>query len=86
MEGRGTGEGSGLYLAYASSPLCSRCSHPVERILHCLRDCPHSKEVWGRLGALAWRHFDAQGVYEWVPAQIRGGHSILFLAALWELW
>jgi hypothetical protein len=28
-----------------SSPSCTRCSSPIEDILHCLRDCPHSKEL-----------------------------------------
>ncbi|XP_057432083.1 uncharacterized protein LOC130724829 [Lotus japonicus] len=34
----------------ASSPACTRCSHPLEDGLHCLRDCPHSKEIWLRSG------------------------------------
>jgi hypothetical protein len=29
-----------------ASPSCTRCSSPIEDILHCLRDCPHSIEFW----------------------------------------
>lgn len=29
---------------------CQRCSSNVEDIIHCLRDCPHARELWIRLG------------------------------------
>jgi len=28
-----------------ASPSCTRCSSPIEDILHCLHDCPHSREL-----------------------------------------
>ncbi|RHN57049.1 putative reverse transcriptase zinc-binding domain-containing protein [Medicago truncatula] len=32
------------YCNMATSPGCTRCSSLMEDHLHCLRDCPHSKE------------------------------------------
>ena len=32
------------------TPTCLRCSHEAEDILHCMRHCPHSYEVWMWLG------------------------------------
>ncbi|KAJ1383109.1 Reverse transcriptase zinc-binding domain [Sesbania bispinosa] len=30
----------------SSSPACPRCSSQAETLIHCLRDCLHSKELW----------------------------------------
>lgn len=35
---------------FADNPSCQRCSVIEESLLHYLRDCPHLKEVWLRLG------------------------------------
>lgn len=43
----------------ASTESCSRCSSEREDCLHCLRDCPHSRELWMKLGAWSWHNFTA---------------------------
>lgn len=50
----------------AASAACSRCSSDVEDILHALRDCPHSRELWNRLGATRWRNFGNQDGKAWI--------------------
>lgn len=70
----------------ASSPTCPHCSHVMEDILHCLRDCPSSREVWFRLGAFTWPRFRVANARDWVRFQVQGQHSTLFVAALWVLW
>ncbi|XP_057452102.1 uncharacterized protein LOC130743901 [Lotus japonicus] len=70
----------------AASPQCSRCSHPVEDVLHCLRDCLHSHEIWLHLQAFGWPQFNVSEVVTWIQSQVRGPHSTLFVSALWGLW
>lgn len=70
----------------SASPACPRCSNPVEDRFHCLRDCPHSMEVWRRLNALAWPNFYSQDIRSWVKGLARGRVATLFLAGLWGLW
>lgn len=70
----------------ANSPACPRCSHHLEDGLHCLRDCPYSREVWSRLNALNWSRFAADNVKDWVRYQVQGPHATLFVAAIWGLW
>lgn len=41
----------------ALSPGCFRCSNTLEDVIHCLRDCLHLRERWGRLGAWSWTNF-----------------------------
>lgn len=70
----------------ASSLGCSRCTHPIEDGLHCLRDCPFSREVWSRLGALSWPRFTSANVKAWVRSQAQGQHVSLFVAVIWGVW
>ncbi|KAL6545491.1 hypothetical protein OROGR_009365 [Orobanche gracilis] len=63
-----------------------RCSSPIEDCLHCLRDCPHSKELWLKLGACAWHNFQTLDVQVWVRSHARGVHGLRFLACLWGAW
>ena len=39
------------------SPSCNCWSSPIEDILHCLRDCPHSREFWLRLNMRRCNNF-----------------------------
>lgn len=66
----------------SGSPACSRCSAPEEDQLHCLRDCPHSREVWLRFGALSWGGFVQANFGEWVSIQARKPMGTLFIACL----
>lgn len=55
----------------ATSAACGRCSAPTEDILHCLRDCPHSREVWTRLGYGTFVGFFSQDSWSWILAILR---------------
>ena len=54
------------YLRYSkglsNGPGCSRCSIAKENILHCLRDCPHAREVWLHLGFFQHQSFGGTDV------------------------
>lgn len=66
-----------------SSPACSMCSCQQEDILHCLRECPHSKEIWCRLEALAWPNFMNVNLRDCILSQLEGLH-VIFAAAIWK--
>ncbi|KAJ1402672.1 Ribonuclease H-like superfamily [Sesbania bispinosa] len=68
------------------TPSCGRCSHDIEDSLHCLRDCPHSKEVWLRLGQFNNHFFRIHNINVWLRKHLGGVHGTLFLATLWWLW
>lgn len=70
----------------ADSPNCVRCSGAVEDILHCLRDCPHSREIWMRAGALRWPGFLVADCGAWVQRQAQGINGVKFIACLWGIW
>lgn len=62
----------------ASSEACSRCSVVQEDGLHCLRDCPHSREMWERLGAWRWQNFWTTDLQDWIKTQSRGSNAPRF--------
>lgn len=67
------------------SPACTRCSATVESVLHCLRDCPHSNEVWLMLGALRWQNFLHKDVAAWsklMPGTTEGSVCGLVVGAM----
>ncbi|KAJ1385384.1 Ribonuclease H domain [Sesbania bispinosa] len=63
------------------SPSCARCSHYLENTLHCLRDCPHSLEVWLRLGIGDALFFHSTDVFAWLRTNLRGAHGTLSIDA-----
>nr|KYP47469.1 Putative ribonuclease H protein At1g65750 family [Cajanus cajan] len=44
---------------------CPRCSCPQETILHAIRDCPHSKEVWLLVGNIPSQVFSMMDCFTW---------------------
>lgn len=64
------------------SKACSRCSSPREDNIHSLRDCPHSHELWGKLGAWSWSNFWTLDLSDWTLFHARSGHSPRFLVGL----
>lgn len=73
--------------ALAHNAGCQRCSASREDILHVLRDCPHSRELWYRSGLRPSRAFFAQQSAEvWLKEHARGNRECLFLAAIWWIW
>ena len=70
----------------ADSPRCNRCSGGLEDGLHCFRDCPHSLEIWTRLGFIATDDFFHQHLLSWVEIHLRRPRGVLFLVVLWWCW
>lgn len=71
----------------AASPGCQRCSVGNETILHVLRDCSHSREVWYKCGIRPAPSFFTQAcVSEWIKEQVKRRHECLFLVGVWWLW
>lgn len=68
------------------SESCSRCSSAREDCLHCLRDCPHSRELWAKLGAWSWPNFSSLELPVWISFQARGRNATKFVAGLWGVW
>lgn len=70
-----------------ASSSCTRCSSPMEDLLHCLRECPHSKEVWLRLGMGAHPNFFSQAeTNSWIYDMIHSTSMYIFIAGLWQVW
>ena len=70
-----------------ASPSHTCCSSPIEDILHCLRDCPHSKELWLRLNMGRYRNlFSTIDVENWLQEMTKGTSPILFVAEVWYAW
>lgn len=98
LEAHCTRKGSGAYLVNTSqgSPHewvvlqlwpCNICSANVESMIHCLRDCSHSHEVYLRLKLCQVPTFTTDGaVAAWVRRMARSDESIIFLAGLWWVW
>ncbi|XP_057443884.1 uncharacterized protein LOC130736046 [Lotus japonicus] len=70
----------------ADTETCARCSLGVENCLHCLRDCPHSSELWAKLGAWRWRSFRSNNLQDWIKTQAQSSHSMEFLAGVSGCW
>jgi len=59
----------------------------MENHLHCLRDFPHSMELWLRLGMGGQKDFfSLTESTTWVKQMACGTLSLLFLAGLWQAW
>src|ERR1044072_2230699 len=70
----------------AQNPLCVRCSGETDDVLHCLRDCPHARELWTRLGALSWQNFTITEANSWLKWHATGPNALKFIAGLWANW
>lgn len=70
-----------------ASPSCTRCSSPMEDLFHCLRECPHSKEVWLRLGMGIHPYFFLQADLDtWIFDMVHSESMYIFIAGLWHVW
>ncbi|KAK7268315.1 hypothetical protein RIF29_21012 [Crotalaria pallida] len=47
----------------SASAACGHCSCSVESISYVLRDCPHAREIWLRIGVHAFPNFSRNGRY-----------------------
>ncbi|KAA3472034.1 non-LTR retrotransposon transposase [Gossypium australe] len=82
-------------LGLAQTAQCERCSSHSEDMLHLLRDCPHSKNLWLSLVPRRLQgDFFGYGTSEWIRTNIicrsRDRHDIewnvLFAISIWWLW
>ena len=55
----------------ASSPICSRCDSGIENVLYCIRDCPHSLDLWSRLGFTGELYFFIDDVISWLEKHLK---------------
>ncbi|XVF29674.1 hypothetical protein REPUB_Repub15cG0142300 [Reevesia pubescens] len=77
-----------------SNPACFRCSLAVENVVHALRDCSKSKEVWLEINKdLETSNFFRLPLKDWIISNIGCKNSIsgipwsvFFSSALWFLW
>lgn len=52
-----------------------------------MRDCPHSQEVWSRLGLGLHREFVLlNNVSDWIKRMTNGAEEALFAAGAWWIW
>ncbi|KAJ1405580.1 Ribonuclease H-like superfamily [Sesbania bispinosa] len=70
----------------ASSPACPRCSCSIESPIHYMRDCPHSLEVWSRLGVIAHSDFLSTSFIDWTIKFASGSDGFKFMVTYWWLW
>lgn len=70
----------------AKSSECSQCRMGPEDGIHCLRDCPLSREIWTRVGVGIWPNFWSLEMHDWITIHARGNQPLKFLSALWGVW
>ena len=71
-------------LALSSS--CSRCNANADDLLHCLRDCHYSLQVWSSFDFASSPEFLLNDVRLWVKKMSLGRNNLQFLAGLWWVW
>lgn len=59
------------------SPICSRCNAPVKDILHMLRYCPRSHQLWRALKFEAAPFFNSLSVAGWLKEGVTGKRAAL---------
>ena len=70
----------------SQNPRCMRCSGEQESILHCIRDCPHAREMWLRLGFLQDPSFLSIDIHQRLYAHAHRRNAVLFFLGLWWNW
>ncbi|KAK7245764.1 hypothetical protein RIF29_40613 [Crotalaria pallida] len=68
-----------------SSPNCARCGAGFESVLHCLRDCSLSTELWLRFG-FENQDLMCMDVWSWIRNMVDSDRCQKFLAVLWWVW
>ncbi|KAI4346276.1 hypothetical protein L6164_013342 [Bauhinia variegata] len=81
-----------LHRHVAPHPKCSRCMAPSDSILHCLRDCNRSRDVWGSVSLSLWSNFFNLDTIAWVSAGagffgvVNHFQATQFCCILWWIW
>ncbi|KAJ1387751.1 Ribonuclease H-like superfamily [Sesbania bispinosa] len=69
----------------SSSAACPRCSSSVESLIHCLRDCPHARELWMRSGCVRDGNFFILEPVVWLRNLLRMD-SVFWASVAWWQW
>lgn len=72
------------HLSIVSS--CNRCMHGQEIILHLLRDCHYSRQVWQFLQLDHDSNFYVANYMDWIVNNINSVRGILFAVTCWTIW
>lgn len=70
----------------ATSATYSRCGEEDKSLLHCLRDCSFSKNIWLKLSFTNHNFFGEESALNWIKINATGSRSTTFLAGLWWTW
>jgi hypothetical protein len=71
----------------ATSPVCQRCGKYKEDVLHCLRDCAPSKEVWQLISSVNHRYlFSFTSWKTWLQTMSKGAFGNMFAITIWWIW
>ncbi|KAJ1433459.1 Reverse transcriptase zinc-binding domain [Sesbania bispinosa] len=57
----------------SGSSACPCCSNTIKSPIHCMRDCPHSLEIWSGFGWLGHNDFFVNNFIDWVFTLASGG-------------
>ena len=68
------------------TPVCQRCGQDMETILHCLRDCDMSRNIWCMLDFGDDAFFSENQTLLWFKNSIRHRPTHIFVSAIWCLW
>nr|KYP32892.1 Putative ribonuclease H protein At1g65750 family [Cajanus cajan] len=68
------------------SPYFSRCSGNIETILHCIRVCPYSRELWTRLDLAQINDFHILDPVAWIFQQLSAKDKELRMLTIWWAW
>ena len=69
-----------------ASAICSRCGDEEETLLHCLRDCIHSKSIWIQSGFTDQTFFHESDAPSWIRSHATSDRATTYLACLWWSW
>ena len=70
----------------ATSAICTHCGEEDENLLHCIRDCHVSRNIWHKIGFTNTEFFSDQNAHVWIKSAATGPHGSYFLAGLWWVW
>lgn len=68
---------------YAS---CNRCDNGQELMIHLLRDCHYSQQLWQSLKLDQHINFYSSAAMEWFMINLQGSNRTLFSTSCWIIW
>lgn len=71
----------------SQSPNCNRCGVGVEEtVVHCIKDCNVSRQMWQQLGMDSPAFFQHDDFVAWQQDMIAREYASLFLEGTWKAW